>query len=400
MKIAIISITDNGKKLSNKLKNLLDNDSTIINVDLFHKNVKENLKETFSNYDIIIGIMATGIMVRSICGLLKHKSVDPGIIIIDESDNFVISLLSGHLGRANEITLKIASLLNSTPVITTATDVQNKIGIDVLANEYYLDILNPSSIIYFNKSIIENKDIFLLLNDKINFFSEKYLQKTSVSTVIKYNELNKSQINFIKSFIKNVLKKPNKDNIYYKGKDIEFNIDDLENYLIFFTGEKDFLDKIDFKLDEGDSKLFNKNKFENFSNLNILILKPKKIVIGIGAKKNISKEKVLRAIKESTNELNIPISRINLLSTGSMKANEIGILEASKSLNIPIEILSFNDLSNFSFDNYSKSDFVEKNIGIKGVCEPSAILKAGEDSRLIYKKTAFNGVTIAIAVSK
>ena len=54
----------------------------------------------------------------------------------------------------------------------------------------------------------------------------------------------------------------------------------------------------------------------------------------------------------------------------------------------------------FESNDIQKSEFVKSKFGIYGVCEPSALIMAGFDSKLIYKKTSYNGVTIAVAISK
>ena len=90
--------------------------------------------------------MATGIMVRNICSLLKSKENDPAVLVIDEMGKHVISLVSGHLGGANEFSDKIADIIHAEPVITTATDINNKFGVDTLARKYYLKIDDVSKI--------------------------------------------------------------------------------------------------------------------------------------------------------------------------------------------------------------------------------------------------------------
>lgn len=112
-----------GYELSLLLKKHLDKDSTIINTDIYYKDVKNTFKLLFYEYDAIIAIMASGILIRSIAPLIKSKVYDPAILNIDENANFVISTLSGHLGGANKLTSKVANMLNATEVITTATDV-------------------------------------------------------------------------------------------------------------------------------------------------------------------------------------------------------------------------------------------------------------------------------------
>ena len=146
MKVAIISVSKKGYELSVKLKKLLDSDSTIIKCDIYHKDVKNTFNLLFYEYDSIIAIMASGILIRSISHLIESKTTDPAILNIDDNGNFVISMLSGHLGGANKLTLKIADLIDATPVITTSTDVNKKLGIDVLAKDLYLSIKLTTSL--------------------------------------------------------------------------------------------------------------------------------------------------------------------------------------------------------------------------------------------------------------
>ena len=72
----------------------------------------------------------------------------------------------------------------------------------------------------------------------------------------------------------------------------------------------------------------------------------------------------------------------------------------AEELGIPIEIISDKLIKNFKNDDLSISDFVIKKFGIPGVCEPSSLIAAGKDSTLIFRKSSYNGVTVAVAVSK
>ncbi|ADP77732.1 cobalamin (vitamin B12) biosynthesis CbiG protein [Methanothermus fervidus DSM 2088] len=169
MRVMIISITEQGEKIADKIYNKFKNDPRVIKVSKFHKNVKSVLKKYFKEYDVIIGIMATGIMVRSIVNLLSKKYKDPGVIVIDDAGKNVISLLSGHLGGANELTKEIAEIINANPVITTSTDVHGFVGIDSLAKKYYWKILNPELIVEFNSAILKNKTIKLLSRKNLRY---------------------------------------------------------------------------------------------------------------------------------------------------------------------------------------------------------------------------------------
>ena len=169
MKIAILSVTNQGKIISDKLYENLVKNPLILHIQQYHKNIKSTVKEIFDKYDCIIAIMASGIIIRSIAPYVNSKLSDPAVILIDDHGNFVISLLSGHIGGANDLTTKIASIINSTPVITTSTDVNNKIGVDSIAKRYYCHIKYPKNIQYINKALVDNKIVDLYLPYKYSY---------------------------------------------------------------------------------------------------------------------------------------------------------------------------------------------------------------------------------------
>jgi cobalt-precorrin 5A hydrolase len=336
MKIAIISVSEKGKDLALNLKEKLDSDSTIIRCNLFHKNVKKYFPILFNEYDAIIAIMASGILIRSIAPLIESKVTDPAVLNIDDNGNFVISTLSGHLGGANELTDKISSLIDATPVITTSTDVNRKLGIDVLARDLYLSIDDTKEILFFNKAILEGREISITVNPNKDF-----------SYLFEYLNNNTLEIDV---------------SIYYSSKASP--------------------DEIHVKFGEHE-----------------LILKEKKIVVGIGCRRGKECEFILDGFNQSLNDLNISPSRVNMLASAEIKKDEKGILELSEKLEIPVEFVDMDKLKLFESNDVSKSDFVYSKFGIYGVCEPSALIMAGFDSKLIYKKTSYNGVTISVAVS-
>ena len=157
MKIVIITITDDAQRLASVLANNLESDPTVIAVNVFHRNVKSTLEMAFKEFDCIICIMASGIVVRNICSLIKSKLEDPAVIVIDDAGKHVISLISGHFGGANSMAVKVAEIIGAEPVITTATDVHNKIGIDTIAGKYFLHIDDTQKIKAINSAVFGDK---------------------------------------------------------------------------------------------------------------------------------------------------------------------------------------------------------------------------------------------------
>lgn len=147
-KLAIVSFTPNGKKLAEQIAVSLAQplDGTAWDVTKTHK--PENLKEwcgrQFASQDGILFIGAMGIAVRTIAPYVSSKVFDPAVLVADELGQHVISVLSGHLGGGNELTGQMAALIGADPVITTASDVNHKIAIDVFAkkNNLYITDFN------------------------------------------------------------------------------------------------------------------------------------------------------------------------------------------------------------------------------------------------------------------
>ena len=92
-------------------------------------------KAGFAAADALIFCCAAGIAVRGIAPWVKSKKTDPAVIVADETGRYVISLLSGHIGGANELAAAIAEDIGATPVITTATDLNGLFAVDVFAEK-------------------------------------------------------------------------------------------------------------------------------------------------------------------------------------------------------------------------------------------------------------------------
>ena len=129
----IFYITNNGFSVARSVQKLFP-DAEIVR----YKN--EAFREKWGSAKNIICIMATGIVVRAVAPLLKDKKTDPAVVVLDENGCFVISLLSGHIGGANALTSRIAERIGAQPVITTASDLQGRVALDLWAKEENLYI--------------------------------------------------------------------------------------------------------------------------------------------------------------------------------------------------------------------------------------------------------------------
>ncbi|WP_242876037.1 cobalt-precorrin 5A hydrolase [Cellulosilyticum sp. I15G10I2] len=319
-KIALITVTKKAKELAKVIKLKLGAGDIYTTSKLCEKgtieispSLSEMTGELFKQYDTLIFIMATGIVVRMIAPYLQDKFKDPAILVIDEEAKNVISLLSGHIGGANQMTHKLSSLLDANPVITTSTDVNSKAALDNIAKSI------DGYIEHFRETV---KDInYRLVHEgKIGLYQEEdYRLDTRGFTLLDSLE----------------------------------NLEALEK-VIYITHKK----RIDSPSDK------------------IIKLIPRNLVIGIGCRKDTNKQLLEDSVNHFLEHYNIDTHAIKCLASIDVKAHEKAIIKLAEKLELPFEIVSRAEIEKIEH-LFEKSEFVKKNIGVYSVAEPVAYLLSG-----------------------
>ena len=161
MKTACFYLTEQGRKTAEKI-------CAVTGGVLYGKdNFRDKVRECFDSHEVLVFVMAAGIVIRTIAPLIKSKTTDPAVILVSQDGRYVISLLSGHLGGANEETGRIAELIGAQAVITTATDVQNVVSFDVFAKKNNLAIENIDNLKYISSSLLDGNSIDLISDIRI-----------------------------------------------------------------------------------------------------------------------------------------------------------------------------------------------------------------------------------------
>ncbi len=155
-RIALLAITKHGAKQVCALADKLPQAHVVVSekfanmvqglanpIEVYSGALRAQMKPLFLSYDQIVFFVSLGAVVRLIAPHLKSKDDDPGILVVDDAAQFVIPVLSGHVGGANAYAEKIAGLLGATPVITTASDVGKTIPVDILGRELCWKIEAP-----------------------------------------------------------------------------------------------------------------------------------------------------------------------------------------------------------------------------------------------------------------
>lgn len=159
MKLELIAFTQRGNSLARHLAESLSGHGHQAACTRDGLKAEEWAARAFSRSDGLIFVGATGIAVRSIAPHLRHKSTDPAVVVVDEGGQFVIPILSGHLGGANDLAREIAALTGAVPVITTATDVNGVFAVDQWARRQGIIVCNPERILSVSSRLLAGETV-------------------------------------------------------------------------------------------------------------------------------------------------------------------------------------------------------------------------------------------------
>ncbi len=252
MKIAIITLSKEGAALMGTLKQAFPKADAyahkIAGADIVCEcfdSVVELTKRIFNEYDGLVYIAPCGAVVRALAGVVVSKNTDPAVVLLDVGGRHAISLLSGHEGGANDLTVMIANAVGAEPVITTTTEAV------------------------------------------------------------------------------------------------------------------------------------------------------KSLIVGVGCKKNKSKEDIEKAINVALDKAGADPGDIRFFASADIKSGEQGLIQAAKSFGAPIRFIPSEDIRN-CVREFKESEFVKSKVNLPAVAEPAALL-AGRRTSLILKRMKLDGVTVAIA---
>lgn len=133
MRIALITLSDKGARLAERLAARLAPQLGAVEAFVYEAvgefpaatrfaRLLDLTREIFSRFDGLVFIAPAGAVVRAVAGCLEHKTRDPAVVVVDVGGRWAVSLLSGHEGGANDLTLTVANLLDAEPVITTTSE--------------------------------------------------------------------------------------------------------------------------------------------------------------------------------------------------------------------------------------------------------------------------------------
>ena len=306
-------------------------------------------KQHFHEGNVLVYIGACGIAVRLIAPLIRDKAHDPAVIVADEKGQFVIPLLSGHIGGANEYAAQIAEAIGGTAVITTATDVNQLFAVDVFARRNGLIIDNMTAAKRFSAQLLEAQHAQIRIPAALKGL-------TSIEGEVP-REL---QVSFE-------------------------NADNGKRHQIIPTAE---------------ITPFRQTKKAGAAPASQntdapLILIPRCIVAGIGCRKGKSAEELHAFLRICMESLHLRMESLHAIASIDIKRTEEGMVRLAERLGVSFLTFSAEVLEGIE-GLFAESETVRRTVGTGSVCERSAA--AAGAVRLLKRKTAWNGMTVCIGI--
>lgn len=374
MKLAIISFTENGIKLSQTVAKRLSGRKVTIYTkcsrytaeDLKVQRVKESLQvwtaQRMAEGDALLFIGACGIAVRAIAPNLTDKLHDVPVLVMDEEGRYVIPILSGHVGGANELARELSDLIDARPVITTATDVQKKFAVDLFAKRNHLEIMNKDGIAKVSTKALAGEQLTIAVRaQNIECYHPKFCEVCEEDFTEAENPL---------------LRKASMHKHDWKVCGVEPPL-----RLVPYVEDQ----PVDVVVSEMPD---NKNA--------LIWLRPRRYVVGMGCRKNKDPEELLDFYMKTLEKAMVEPGEVYALASIDKKKDEPGLLAISERMRIPFFTYTAEELNRVGACVHS-SEFVKAQVGVDNVCERAALAGCGANGTLIYEKQAFDGMTIAIA---
>ncbi len=287
--IHIISHSDTGEKKANELISLGLNAK-------MHRSPKD-FEQIWQCANSIIFIGALGICVRTIAPYLVHKTSDPAVVNIESKGRFVQPVVSGHVGGANQLALKISRILGAQPVITTVSDSAKFWALDMLAKQFNWKTENNNDLTAIIAKFVNKKATALLLEarDKGTLYLETTLPK-HVKLFYNYEDFNANEFEIIIA---------------------------VTPYIYSFCKPS-------------------------------LFFRPAMLCLGLGCQRDINAKAFSKALHNDL--IARSISPLSIAEIGSidLKANEAAFIEYAKYINVSLKCFSCHELSAYTTPNPSK----------------------------------------------
>ena len=366
-------------------KNLAEKDLVESGLSYVEQPLTEWTGEQMKKRRSLLFIGACGIAVRAIAPFLTDKLNDVPVLVMDEQGRFVIPVLAGHVGGANELAVSLAERMGSTPVITTATDLNHCFAVDLFARRNALHIVNKGGIAKVSSRILAGEEVTMAVE-------EGHLQEGEAGST-------------------GGRKVPREGNVPEGIRIVPCSAELHTDVPVMPTEVSEDVPAVSAESTEDAPVAFTESSAgipgvtespvdilvapASYGKGRLLTLRPKEYVIGIGCKRGKAAEQIDHFVNRALKESGISMEQVAAFASIDRKKDEEGILWMSSHYGIPFVTYSAEELQQVE-GTFHASEFVKSQVGVDNVCERAALQFSGPDGILITGKQAEDGITAAI----
>ena len=360
---AVYAITRHGVEIGRRIAEALPDADLLVsqklaalapaNARLFPLPMGPLLEETFLRYDAHIFVISVGAVVRMVAPLLRSKKVDPAVVCVDDAARFAICVLSGHVGRGNVFTDRVAAALGALPVVTTASDVLGTLTVDILARDLGWSLDDPDRNVTSACAAVVNETRVL------------FVQETGEPD---WWPLEKA---------------------LPKGVEYQTSLDGVDPAaweMLLIASHRNLAE----------------SHPEHFARS--VVYRPKSLVLGIGCDRGTPLPLVERGIASTLATHGLSSKSVHSLATIDKKGDEPALLELCAKRGWPLRTFTAEVLDELGASEgiENPSARVKAFVGTRGVSEPAALLAAGAVRLLVPKQRyteegAGRSMTLAVA---
>lgn len=340
------------------------------------------LRRAWNDFDAIVLFLPVGAAVRLAAPLLKDKRSDPAVVCVDDAGRFSVSLISGHLGGADELALKVAGVLGAEAVVTSGSHATQTLAVDLLGSEFGWKIeAEPAAITRASAAVVNR--------DSVGVFQSV-------------------------------------------GEETWWPVDTpLPDNITCFSSREDLLES------RPSAALIISDEHDPFrtcgtclaevrKDMHVVLYRPPTLVAGMGCRRDVPAWELENLLSRTLEENNLSVSSLAGIATADLKQDEEGLIELSQKLGVPVTCFGAEELNALydagaeeSEDKQSSartgssgganavieftsgpglhpSDNARRLIGVWGVAEPAALLASGARRLLVPKQKAARA-TVAVA---
>jgi cobalt-precorrin 5A hydrolase len=307
------------------------------------------LADTFVAYDAHVFVISVGAVVRMVAPLLRNKKVDPAVICVDDAARFSICVLSGHVGRGNVFTDRVAQILGAQSVVTTASDAIGTLTVDILGRDLGWSLDDPDRNVTRGCAAVVNSAPVLFVQEtgEPSFWADGALPE-GVG--------------------------------YATSLD---GVDPAAFEILLIASDRDVA----------------KTHPAHFENA--VVYRPKSLVLGLGCDRGATTEMVTRGVDALLARNGLARASVKAIATVDKKADEVAFLALAEARGWTMHTYPAETLDAVPGIE-TPSETVKKFVGTRGVAEPAALLAAGATKLIVPKQTyteegAGRSMTFAVA---